>query len=115
MAEEPESAEGYEMIYPMPLQDCVTAKYIYLAVAKTWGDSELRHNRSTLHGGITFTPPLTEQLIVAFPREGKEALAEELREGAVTFEEFVSLLQQQRQLHKEFHTEHIESAEEGGF
>lgn len=80
---------------PIALESAVTEKYIYLAVEKTWGDVRIRPSTDELKQGHTFVPPIGMEVVIAFPRPGTEDIEEELKEGAITFDEFRQIIQNQ--------------------
>lgn len=73
---------------------CVTEKYIYLELEKTGWNTSFRIKTDDHTGWQGFVPPQGECLVIAFPREGKAHVDEELREGAITLKEFDFLASQ---------------------
>lgn len=89
---------GFSVI--LPAAPAVTEKYIYLSLAKTWGDLRVRIKADDLSMGTSFGVPTGQELMVAFMRPGKEKVDEALREGAITVEELMDVLNTIAALHR---------------
>lgn len=84
----------------VPLLPAVTKKYTYYAVKSLYGQIQFRVKTDDIRTGLSFGAPEGYTVMVAFVRPGQEKTEEELREGAITFEEFSAQWEQMTVLMK---------------
>lgn len=82
---------GYEIESEVSevLLPAVTEKYTYYAIKSLYGQINFKDKTDDIRKGVSFGAPAGYTVMVAFVRQGKEKVEEELKEGAITFDEFV--------------------------
>lgn len=75
-----------------PSKSAIYDNYTVMQLTNLWADITLRVGTDVMKNNLSLGVPDTAEILVAFPRNGKEVKSEDLPEGVILFEEVIDML-----------------------